>query len=372
MTETAEGRKSLREEFSALNTKQMVVIIVAVPIALVLEALGFASMCIGFLIVAVILYMVPHLLGVLSVRMKAIIGVAFIILSLLIGTFGYAGLNHDMADSINTDTDHVRDVSYDPATGVLTMTLVPVDGKEFAPAVKYGTVSGIAFGGVRSTDQKTMDVTCTKTGPNSYTGTANIGLPSGKFCLVTIFVDQDQKTGMTFTVDTGISDGDMMSICFVGSAYITAYIASMYFIILIFSALMRRSIGKTREKMEKDGRLYPQGYGRCKKCGAIVLPGEVNCRKCGTYIDVPEELKPKKKDKFVCSECGCEITGDARACPKCGRMFDDEIENEIRHADGTVDTSTEVFVCSECGEKVPVNAKRCPKCGATFDEDDEE
>ena len=371
MTEAEEGRMSLREEFSALSTKQLVAIIGAIAIALVLEALGFASMCIGFLIVAVILYMVPHLLGVTSVKLKAIIGVVFIVLSIALGTFGYMGVNHDMADSIHADNNHVKEVSYDAATGTLTMILIPADGKEFKPTVKYGTVSGIAFGAVRSTDSKTMDIAYAEKSPKSYSGTADIDLPTGKLCLVTVYVDSENKVGMTFTVDTGISDGDMMGICFVGSAYITAYIAAMYFIILIFSALMRRSLGKTREKMEKEGRLYPQGYGRCKKCGAIVLPGEINCRKCGEPIDVPEEFKPKKKDKFVCSECGCEITEDAKVCPKCGKMFDEDVENEVRHADGSVDTSTEVFECSECGAKVPANAKRCPKCGATFDEDDE-
>lgn len=371
MTETAEGRKSLREEFSALSTKQLVAIIGAIAIALVLEALGFASMCIGFLIVAVLLYMIPHLLGVTSVRMKAIIGVVFIVLSIALGTFGYMGINHDMADMINKDGKCVQDVSYDEATGVLTMTLVPAEGKEFKPVAKYGTVSGIAFGAVRSTDSKTIDIPYAEKSPTSYRGTVELNLPAGKLCLVSVFVDGDMKNGMSFTIDTGISDGDMMSICFVGSAYITAYIAAMYFIILIFSALMRRSLGKTREKMEKEGRLYPRGYGRCKKCGAIVLPGEVNCRKCGEYIDVPEELKPKKKDKFVCSECGCEITEDATVCPKCGKSFDDGFESEIRHADGSVDTSTEVFECAECGARVPANAKRCPKCGAVFDEDDE-
>ena len=371
MTEAAEGRMSLKEEFSALSTKQLIAIIAAIAIALVLEALGFASMCIGFLIVAVLLYMIPHLMGVTSVRLKAIIGVIFIILSIALGTFGYMGINHDMADTINADNKYVQDVSYDETTGILTMTLVPADGKDLVPTVKYGTISGVAFGAVRSTDSQTADIAYTQKSPTSYTGTADIDLPSNKFCLVTIYVDEDKKTGMSFTVDTGISDGDMMFVCFVGSAYITAYIAAMYFIILIFSALMRRSLGKTREKMEKEGRLYPQGYGRCKKCGAIVLPGEINCRKCGEPIDVPEEFKPKKKDKFVCSECGCEITEDAKICPKCGKVFDEDTENEVHHADGTVDTSTEVFECSECGAKVPANAKRCPKCGAVFDEEDE-
>ncbi len=371
MTEAAKGRMSLKEEFSALGTKQLIAIIVALALALILEVLGFASMCIGFLIVAVLLYMIPHLLGVTSVKIKAIVGVIFIVLSLLIGTFLYTGINEEAADRINNDYDYVKDISYDESTGTLTMTLVPVDGEELVPTVSYGTVSGIAFGGLRSTDLQTKDIDATKITSSNYKGTVQLDLPSGKFCLVSVYVDEEKKNGAWFTVDTGASGNEMMSICFVGAAYLTAYIAAMYFIILIFSALMRRSLGKTREKMEEDGRLYPQGYGRCKKCGAIVLPGEVNCRKCGEYIDVPEEFRPKKKDKFVCSECGCEITEDATICPKCGKVFDDEIESEITHADGTVDTSTEVFECSECGAKVPANAKRCPKCGAVFDEDDE-
>lgn len=375
MAEAAVGKTSLKEDLSALNTKQIVAIIIAVAVALILEAMGFASTaCLGFLVVAIILYMVPHLLGVNSVKVKALIGVIFIVLSLLVGTFGYMGVNHDLKDTIDVDGKYVKDVSYDESTGTLVMTLVPVEDKEFKPGIDYGPISGISFGAIRLTNKDTTtfnDIQLVKNADGSYRGTAKLDLESGKFYMLKVYVDEDKKNFLQFTYDTGISDGDMMKICFVGSAYTTAYIASMFFVILIFSALMRRSIGKTREKMEEEGRLYPQGYGRCKNCGAIVLPGEVNCRKCGTYIDVPEEMKPKKKDRFVCSECGCEITADATVCPKCGKEFDEDTEAEIRHEDGTVDVSTDVFVCTECGSKVPANAKRCPKCGAVFDEDDE-
>ena len=47
------------------------------------------------------------------------------------------------------------------------------------------------------------------------------------------------------------------------------------------------------------------------------------------------------------------------------------LRTEIKHADGTVDVSSETFECSECGKKVPANAKKCPYCGADFDEEDE-
>ncbi len=367
MNEITEGKKSLRQEFSSLTTKQTIGIIAAITISLILEALGFASMCIGFLIVAIILYMVPHLLGVTSVKLKVIIGVVFIVLSILLGTFAYMDINKDTADSIDNDTKYVRDVSYDPSAGKITMILSEAEGSEFKPVIRYGPVDGISFGALRSTDQKETEISYVKNANGTYSGTADLNLEKGKYYRLSIFVDADKKNGMGFTIDTGISSGDMIKICFVGAAYLTAYIASMYFIILIFSALMRRSINKTRTKMEEEGRLYPKGYGRCKKCGAVVLPGEVNCRKCGEYIDVPEELRPNKKDRFLCSECGCEVSGDAKSCPKCGKTFDEDTETVVRHADGSEDTAAAYIQCPGCGETVPDNVKRCPKCGKTFE-----
>ncbi|MBR7005666.1 MAG: zinc-ribbon domain-containing protein [Candidatus Methanomethylophilaceae archaeon] len=369
MKSSTAGGATLREELSALTTKQTVGIIISLTVALVLEALGLAAACLGFLVIAIILYMVPHLLGVTSVKVKAVIGAVFIVLSLLVGTFaGMETINAEMYD-INTNTDNVKDVTYDPSTGVLSMTLVPVEGKDFSPVLRYG-IAEVGFGVVRTSNHKELNIDYTENPNGTFNGTVNPELSEGKFYELAIIVDTDHKYGKTFTIDTGASTGEILKCCLVGAAWITAFVASMYFVILIFSALMRRSIGKTRDRMEKEGRLYPQGYGRCKKCGAIVLPGEVNCRKCGEYIDVPEEFRPKKKDKFVCSECGCEVTGNATSCPKCGKRFDEDVENEVHHADGSVDTSTAVFVCTECGEKVPENAKRCPKCGAVFDEDE--
>ena len=170
-------------------------------------------------------------------------------------------------------------------------------------------------------------------------------------------------TYMSFTYDTGTSTMQVMKMCAVGSAYITGLTALMFFLILGFSALMRSSAQKTRRKMEAEGRLYPQGYGLCKKCGATVLPGEVVCRKCGEYIEVPQEMRAKKVDFFTCSDCGAEVPSDAKVCPKCGASFDEGDETEVAHPDGTVDVSTETVACPHCGEQVPANADWCPKCG---------
>ena len=113
------------------------------------------------------------------------------------------------------------------------------------------------------------------------------------------------------------------------SFYITAIVITLPFTILsVLVWWMRNSLERTRARLEAEGRLYPPGYGRCKRCGTIVLPGEISCRRCGEYIDVPEEMRVKKVNFFECSECGREVPEDAGVCPFCGEAFDEDIEKE--------------------------------------------
>jgi len=102
-----------------------------------------------------------------------------------------------------------------------------------------------------------------------------------------------------------------------------------FLILSLLTWWMRRNLERVRAKMEAEGRLYPQGYGRCKRCGSLVLPGEAMCRKCGEYVDVPEEMRVKKVNYFECSECGREVPQDAGVCPYCGEAFDGEETKEI-------------------------------------------
>jgi len=101
-----------------------------------------------------------------------------------------------------------------------------------------------------------------------------------------------------------------------------------FLILSLLTWWMRQNLERTRERLEKEGRLYPQGYGRCNRCGSLVLPGEICCRKCGEYIDVPEEMRVKKVNYFECSECGREVPEDAGVCPYCGEAFDEDAKNE--------------------------------------------
>jgi RNA polymerase subunit RPABC4/transcription elongation factor Spt4 len=101
-----------------------------------------------------------------------------------------------------------------------------------------------------------------------------------------------------------------------------------FLVLVVLTWWLRKNLERTRARLEAEGRLYPQGYGRCKRCGALVLPGEVMCRKCGEYIDVPEEMRVKKVNYFECSECGREVDKDAGVCPFCGEAFEDDAKAE--------------------------------------------
>ena len=367
MTETAEAQKPLIEEFKAMTTKQWIATIATFAACLALVLTGiYAAMCMGFFLIAVILYMVPHMLGVTSPKVKTVIGVSFVLIILLVGTFGYGGAAKDMESGSASNTI-LTDVEYDD--GLITII---TDKTGVDITISYSPVTQISYGHPTSFDTNNVKHATVTYNDGKYTGV--VDLDPGLYYYIEVAAPlNEEKSSFEYYmifVNTGLTDPTGLN--FMGALVLSGEIALIFFVMLIFSELMRRSARKSREKMEREGRLYPKGYSKCPKCGTMVLPGEINCRKCGTPIEVPDDVKVlHKKDFFKCSECGTEVPNDAKVCPKCGALFDEDDEVEIKHADGSVDVSSESFECSECGKKVPANAKRCPYCGADFDEEDD-
>ena len=363
MTENETGKLSLIEEFKALNSKQWIAIVAAFAVSIFATAVGFAVSCLGFLIIAVLLYMIPHLFGVASPKIKCVNGAVFIVIILVIAAFAYSGSALSTTHVTDDNNKILKDVEYTDSKVIIYYDEpgVTFDAHYYngmlvfgIPAYDGGSVKDLVF---TYTDGKYI---------------ASVDLKTHSYYGFRIATTGDNAERVNFFVDTGMTPSEVNTLSLMSSLQVVFEIALVYFVMLFFSELMRRSARKTRDKMEKDGRLYPKGYSKCKECGALVLPGEITCRKCGAAIEVPEDIKKlHKKDFFECSECGTEVPMDAKICPKCGAVFDEKDEVEIKHVDGTVDVSTETFECSECGKEVPANAQRCPYCGATFDEEDE-
>ncbi len=363
MTDEADAKMTLMEEFKAITTKQLLATAVGFGACVMLTVYGFALSALGFLLVAVILYMVPHLMGILSPKVKAVIGVMFLVVMLLIAAFAFTNAAQD-AKMLPSSNVEMTDVTYEG-----NVIAIVSDSPDLTIVATYNEITMMSFGmPIQPDESKAVSFSFTYE-DGKYTASPNI--PSGGYYYILIKCERDGGNDYCqILTNTGIDSGKLMSMNIMGSMFVVGEIMLVFFIMIVFSELMRRSAKKKRAQMEKDGRLYPKGYSRCKKCGTIVLPGEINCRKCGEPIDVPEEVKVlHKKDFFECSECGTEVPMDAKMCPKCGAVFDEADEAEVTHADGSVDSSTETFECSECGKEVPANATRCPYCGAEFDEE---
>jgi len=373
MTENEEPKKTFLQEFKGITPKQWAAIVVAFAICIALVYTGmFLRICLGFFLVAIILYMIPHVFGVSSPKVKSVYGAVFIVAIVLIAAFAYSGAA-DNAEADDGDGKYLKEKhfdfdTYDISVDVVDSTAVPV--------IKYEEITSIVFGLPQYPDMEKADTDpMSIVSGNTYSYDLASKLKAGKYYVieVSLEVEGDDDEYYKIRVNTGIDGGDVNAMSLKSSISSIAVIGLMFFLMLLFSELMRKSARKKRDQLIAEGRLYPEGYDKCKECGAMVLPGEIVCRKCGAPIEVPDEIKVlHKKDFFECSECGTEVPMDAKFCPKCGAVFDEDTETEISHADGTVDVSKETFECSECGKEVPANATRCPYCGAEFDEDEDE
>lgn len=377
---SAENSIFAKKVFRSITVLQIVAMCAAAVIGVaVLCVAGFGGSAIGWLIAAVAVYMIPHFFGV---KPKGKVGffAVFAVIAILVGgaVVGPAFVEDNSRESVSdrgafSNVTYAYDDAADSITVDADFDLTGYDGD--APYLCYAKVTLVPFNSspqIESLKNIRMDGIYVSGNHLQYT------LTSAEFDMselqnIVLAIGKDDGSG-NVTLDgksasiatlTGFTGADYGAQCFAGAATVVLYVLFIFFIILIFSTLMRRTIKGKRDKMENDGRLYPQGYGRCEKCGALVLPGEIKCRKCGAYIDRPEDMKREKNDFFQCSECGAEVPSDAQVCPKCGAKFDGE-ENIVAHADGKVDVSEESFPCPKCGEEVPKNAGFCPKCGKKF------
>jgi ribosomal protein L40E len=370
--------------FGTLTLKQMFGIISALAFALVLTLYGFGASCtcFGMMIIAVVLYMLPKMLKVENFKLMTLVGVLFAVTAILVGGLVTAPALVGAYEGNPPDNDYFVNVEYEYESGNMKISATlanweGIDDDDKLPVVhfSYGKVLGIGFGmipenaaAVEKFDPVPMNVNKTD---GSVSGSVKIDNNNLYFGYLTVKkTDESGKnvldgSSVTRFLKADPFEGSITSLGLFGCLISTLYIMIMFFMIMIFSNIMRNRMEKTRERMEQEGRLYPQGYGKCEECGAIVLPGEVNCRKCGAYIDRPDEMKPNKKDFFECSDCGAEVPSDAKTCPKCGVAFEED-ETEVTHADGRVESTKETFACPECGYVVPGTATFCNRCGAKF------
>ena len=363
-----------KELWNGVSTGQFIGLVIGCAVALVIMCF-MGSTIIGWFLAALVAYLIPHLFHTTH-KEKAVYGAVTCVLILLVG-----GLEVDpqslegYKEQTPADNDYFSNitVTYDDSAKTLNVKADVTYGEKtgLVPVIGYTTVTMIVYSGLytaqTTSNMPKVDFT---SGDYTFTDWNTKDLHYLVIGLATASTDGDGNTTYSFDGSTTRSltdakyfSGDSFSLCWGGAAYAMAFFGVMFFFVLFCSWFFRKRMSRTRAKMEDQGRLYPQGYGRCEKCGAIVLPGEVECRKCGTYIDRPDELRHRKVDYFRCTNCGAEVPKNADKCPKCGAVFEGE-ETEVINTDGTIE-------CPDCGTAVPRNAdgtRICPRCGRRFQE----
>ncbi len=351
----------LSKEVGPVTLGQIIALVIATVVGILLFTYGGANNILVILVVAIIVYMVPHLFGA-KPKAKAVFGVVFAVVALVVGAFAVGPACIDTNSS--SDVSERNGISY---TVDESYNVVATYSGSEELTVAVSEVDGVIYNSV--TLKKETYHAMTESGS---TYTASLDLDDSKlYNIIVAPLDEEGNAvfgSASYSTLTGFNfTGSKTDYTIVATAFIVAYTMILFFLILGLTTLMRNRAYATRSKMESQGRLYPQGYGRCSFCGAVVLPGEVNCRKCGAYIDRPDYMKPHKKDYFTCSACGAEVTSDMTECPKCGAKFEGE-ESVVVHSDGTEETSTEMMVCPVCNKHIPAISERCPYCGKKFDE----
>ncbi len=291
------------------------------------------SLCgLGFVLIAGLIYIIMKRFGCDNNKKMLITALSVFIIVTAAGMFAFSVPNVHANDNWE---------SYD-SKGV-TIDSMTIDGSDLNITITYSgninvdkitvNVAPLGFTCYNFYNYEKKDDVTMSVSDGKYTAT--VSNVSSDVVLVYHFniYEKGGEDGKSTVTKNGFyvngPDSCVIKSALMGNAYLVSLSALMFLILTFFMLRASKNLESTRAKMEAEGRLYPKGYGRCKQCGTVVLPGETVCRKCGAYIDVPDELRHKKDDYFQCSECGAEVPGNSSVCPKCGAKFDEDDETVI-------------------------------------------
>lgn len=318
---------------------------------------AYSSYCL-FVFVGALLFIIPKAFGVKDFKAMLALGLVFFLVTSFVGAFMFTVPTMEKI-SDNEIAGDFHDCDFEQIAGTNEYTVTVVYDGPSAPKFVCEMVREASFERLYSA-KKTLDMEPVTGMANTYR--AKIDLTNDTVYLY--HFEADDKKSQTCMIPDTLGSDTFTKTAITGNMYVNVIPAVMFLLILVFSTWMRKNFEKQRAKFESEGRLYPKGYGLCKKCGMTVLPGEKVCRKCGEPVDIPEEIQRETLSKLYgtvkCPECGNDVIKIEKVCPRCKH-------NMPGHEELADD---ETFKCSECGTDVPASASKCPMCGANFDDDD--
>ena len=333
------------QKFKSSKVAYPIGMIIGILVGIGLFYMGlYNALCgLGMVLIAAAMFVIIKWFGGKDLKKLIAFGVVFFLAITFVGAFA---VSMPVIDR-NTDVDNYESIGFKNVVityaddNTISSVSVVYDGTlETGKEIVFhmGRLSFICYNGYGvylgndDSSNNGRDIPLTLDGSVYTSGTISAKMDSGTiygYNFKIVEGNETRESSSVFFHKVNVSSGDELKFALIWNGYYVVMILAMYLIIVFFSYRAGKKMEKVRAEMEADGRLYPKGYGRCKQCGTVVLPGETNCRKCGAFIEVPEEFQKKQVEYCECSECGAHIPADSVFCPKCGAKFDEEDETIV-------------------------------------------
>lgn len=307
----------------------------AIPVGIVL-AIVVCSLILVFLpggcltpiLVAVLGFAIPYYFGLKNRKKMALYGIVlFLILGLVLGAFYFNYYKSYPAASLSSADNELVNGSVVPYRSAgptsYTFSVMVTDDVNASPVCVV--IRNIIPGDLPETNQ-TMDPGALT--PAGRTFVKNWTLQEGVFSFRFVantssgWVSTSEGFGPWAVSDEALF-GELLT-----TSMVTIWLqtATLFYLIIVLTWWMESS-KKRSEQLRK--RFEERKEKEAKK-------------ESGTGETVKSTV-----EKFVCSECGAEVPADAKKCPRCGEVFDEEAE----------------LLCTECGAKVKETDEKCWNCG---------
>ena len=313
-----ERMKGVRQSKNAVPIGVVLTVLVCVLLTLVTHLWVSQILCLLPMLVAILAYYIPTYFGLKDRKKLAIFGlVLFLIVGLALGATLYKTVEDYEPQEVSSEDNLLVGGVVSPSHGELG------DSFQFKVMLTSGSNSSEVrlllfnnWGQPEDNPNVTMayNEALSTTSMATYTVTLSTleeGIYYYQFQTLngTTWVETPQTFG---PVNADLGEGLSNSLLS-GTIYSFYSMAVLFYILILLTWWMERSKKKIFEMEQQRAKV---------------------------------KEKKVKDEKFVCSDCGAEVPGDADKCPSCGASFDDE---DIK--------------CPQCSAKLLKTDTKCWNCG---------
>lgn len=280
----------------------------------------------GYLIIAIVGVGLPYYMGLRRVIHIIIYGLGLMVLLSFVFSGTYTHYIYLAPSTVTQDASHNTTSGYYFGTGSVS----PVSGSgttQFTFTVQfyhpdtgggntsvYLLVDRLFLGGTAlNTTMSPVSNTTVSSGQVLTTYSYSTTLPANEVYIMQ-FKSNVSGTWVptTFTVTPRTSTQTDTFVRLIVPSILVVFlsVATLFFGLALIVLLIRQS----RTRREQIARARQQRLsGRAEESAA---------RRQGVLQGAGEKRPASKREKFICTSCGTEVTRDATVCPKCGEKFD--------------------------------------------------